>query len=246
MSDGWPVETLVESEGTGVLVELLDRLTLKIEKNQEIINRIVVDVDSDFDLPEIPNNKLNESLVNRSEDIAIGEDKRVPEFGSESDILKKLLQEKYKLDQINIPDPILEEDPKIRELIINNRRLEIIHQRNIKINKEYFSIIQNCESLTINGILPALRSDTYNYIYNSLFRDFKENVLNEKYETDYKIWDRYINYLNKLQTIIALSTNLISILEKQSKDEEAKLIYLKLVIIEELKKYLSAKISVVI
>ncbi|CAK7904826.1 hypothetical protein CAAN1_20S00760 [[Candida] anglica] len=190
---------LLQTENFEPLLKLIDQLSLKVEENQEIIERITKKIDGEFDFPEYKPIKLEEDGIEKNGTTTTKKNK-----AASPDILRLFLNDKYKLDQIKIDETggnQKGENDTIRGLRNDIARLRKLRDSNSKKNKDLYQIILDYEMFVVKDILPRIREDIARYQQEST-QDIREQQMVAKFTSESKLWEDYNSYVEHLDRLV--------------------------------------------
>lgn len=219
---------LLNTENHEPLHELVEGLIGKIKENEEIIGRLNSVVDTKFRFPEVPEQQQTTDIIQEEQEL---------EVQPEGDYLRHYLDLKFGLNEIRNEDKFEEaEDPKLKQLLIDNDKLMSIRRAQEEKNRQLLAIQQKYEMLLAQVILPTLSNDISKYNIGCIEK-MRESDVDLKMECDAKVWDRYGQYMDRLQKTYRLSSMLKKLLANHIDNDQLQKLNLQLMIVEELMKY---------
>lgn len=218
---------LLNTENIEPLLELVNKLSKTVEQNAEILNRLTYTIDNDFQFPDLPLDIENTSSTENG-----------------TDPLRQLLIQKYKLDDISIENEIIDKvaNPRIKELLLDNEKLNRLQISKKKTNTELYDIVKNYELFILETMLPSLRRDIEIY-RQEISGDVKLMQIPLKFAASEKLWSRYITYIAYLEKLSNLCESLMKVLDETQNNKEALLLEQKLISINELKLNLQSQLA---
>lgn len=221
-----PYYFLLKTENYQPLLELVDQLTVKLQENQNSIDRLVGQIDNNFAFPTLPDN-----------------DDSAPEAiltDAETDPLRSLLNQKYRLDEMELADEHQFdhiENTRIRGLLVDNEKLRIIKAQKVSKNAQLFDIYREYELFIVETILPALRKDIYEHTAAQL-QGIKDQEVPAKFSKVDLLWKRYLDYIGMMHNLVTLCHRLIAVLDVEVNDNEIRVLRVKVEIINNLVAYM--------
>lgn len=218
---------LLNTENIEPLLELVNKLSKTVEQNAEILNRLTYKIDNDFQFPDLPLDIENTSSTEKG-----------------TDPLRLLLIQKYKLDDISIENEIIDKvtNPRIKELLLDNEKLNRLQISKKRTNTELYDIVKNYELFILETMLPSLRRDIEIY-RQEISGDVKLKQIPLQFAASEKLWSRYITYIAYLEKLSNLCESLMKVLDETQNNKEALLLEQKLISINELKLNLQSQLA---
>ncbi|KSA00324.1 uncharacterized protein AC631_03938 [Debaryomyces fabryi] len=218
---------LLNTENIEPLLELVNKLSRTVEQNAEILNRLTHTIDNDFRFPDLPIDIEN-----------------TPPIENETDPLRQLLNQKYKLDDFSIKNEIIDKvtNPRIKELLLDNEKLNRLQISKKKTNTELYGIVKDYEMFILETMLPSLRRDIEIY-RQEISGDVKVKQIPLKFAASEKLWSRYVTYIAYLDKLSKLCKSLMHMLEETQNNKEVLIIEQKLISINELKLNLQKRLA---
>lgn len=197
----WDV-SYVSDENLRLIEDASTQLLENIKDNETKLSEIIAIIDNNIKLPKKTSDTSSYDTQN-------------------NDSLKYILNQKYHLDDMCVEDSNIDniENPRIRSLLFDIKKLGLLKESRIKRNEELKKILDQFECFTNDAVLPYLRKDIVSYqraVDQKASTDLVEKVFSEKN----KLWTRYAQYSNYTHKLKYVCNELMCILERNYPNED--------------------------
>lgn len=203
---------LLNMENHGPINRIVKELTEKILQNETIIASISRSLDTKLTLP-----------------FELKQEDAVP---LENDPLRALIDKKY-LPQVQLETFSEVENPRLRQLLIDNKALADLQKIKIEQNKQLYKVYTDYERLIHIVVLPQLTKMICEYNIEKI-TDLRENRLEEKLALDSEVWKLYGQYVENLEKIYGIVQAMVQALEEVVDRKEVQRLEQQLMIVEKL------------
>lgn len=207
------------------LTKQIEELTRVLEENRRMVSRITSHVDSSFQLPKLDDTP---QTANHQE---------------HPDYLTEYLKSKYHIHEIEVPQSLIDSlnttDNTVIDLAKDVYRLNKIRNARKNANIELYEIIKEYESFIVETLLPQLRQDIQKYHIQQGTQEMKSNHTPRVLSDINKVWENYYQYVNELDKVCFASEKLMIAFQSVEETQISNRIYQKLVIIREIRDYLT-------
>lgn len=205
-------KSLLNMENHDPINRLVRELTDKILQNEAIIANISRSMDTKLTLP-FEQAPTNDNPI-------------------ENDHLRVLLDKKY-LPQIELELFSEVKNPRLRQLLVDNKALSELHKAKIQQNKSLYQVYSDYEQLIHVVVLPQLTKVVCEYNLEKI-ADLRDNKLEEKLAADSAVWKLYSEYVANLDKIYGVVSAMLEALEQVVDRKEVERLEQQLMIVERL------------
>lgn len=226
---------LINTENYDTLSGLVKQLQQQIKKNETVFARIANIADEHLQYPRVTPEERNQeengpNVANNTND----------EYSSdEGDELRHYLDSKYKLNLMEEEDQQFSdvENPRLRQLLGDNAKLQKILEAKKQVNGQLLQIYQKYHQLLQEVILPRLAEDI-SQENTAQLRSIKQHDVEQKFAAEKRLWDKYHEYMSVLETVKSVNRGLVHILQGHLNREDIKRLEAQFYILDELVEHL--------
>lgn len=196
---------LGNNEALFPLKDIMQCLSSNIDKNQELINLLIYRLDNNFALPHVPTKQTEDEFA-----ICRG------------DNMRYLLDYKYKLPEITIPDDQVSntEPSYLKQLMLDVLRLRKSQYSRRQKNNSLLDMVEKYEFLLSEYVLPFFEREIsrLNHIF---YEHLKNAIFAPKVHVASLIWLKYNLYLASIDQVKNACNRLLGLLLKSLDTKES-------------------------